>query len=75
MMQDNTSNLLSRLRSFLLPGGEEAARLVRCVRLKEQGELCSVRNGGRTGSDPGKSFVSLGVGTEQSLKTGPTLDF
>jgi hypothetical protein len=33
--------LLARLRSFLLPGGEDSARRVRCVRLKEQGEIRS----------------------------------
>ena len=33
--------LLGRLHSFLRPGGEEVVRLVRCVRLKEQGQLCS----------------------------------
>lgn len=33
--------LFARLRAFLLPGGEDAARLVRCVRLKEQGEMRS----------------------------------
>jgi hypothetical protein len=33
--------LLAGLRSFLLPGGEDLARRVRCVRLKEQGEIRS----------------------------------
>jgi len=35
------SMLLARRRSFLLAGGEEMACLARCVRLKEQVELCS----------------------------------
>lgn len=37
----NARALLERLRSFLLPGGEDSARRVRCVRLKEQGEIRS----------------------------------
>jgi hypothetical protein len=39
MTQDDTIELLARLRAFLLPGGVDSARLVRCVRLKEQGEM------------------------------------
>lgn len=39
MTQQDAPERLERLRAFLLPGGEDAARLVRCVRLKEQGEM------------------------------------
>ena len=39
MAQDQTLEPLARLRAFLLPGGEDAARRVRCVRLKEKGEM------------------------------------
>jgi hypothetical protein len=39
--QPELRSLLSRLCAFLMPGGEEAARLVRRVRLKEQGEMRS----------------------------------
>ena len=41
IQDDNARALLARLRSFLLPRGEDSARRVRCVRLKEQGEIRS----------------------------------
>jgi hypothetical protein len=37
----DTAAVLGRLRRFLLPGGTEAARGVRAVRLTERGEICS----------------------------------
>jgi hypothetical protein len=35
----NNCALLAKLRAFLMPGGEDAARSVCCIRLKEQGEM------------------------------------
>ncbi len=40
----NTTDLFHRLRSFLLPGGADAVRLVRRVRLTERGEMRSAPN-------------------------------